>query len=646
MNPFALPMSKLKTIITTIIIFGFSINPSFAQATHNHDPVTGQCIHQELMDITMKENPKQAKLIQAQEERLRAIDARGQSNKNDTEIIIPVVIHVLYNSNYQNISNSQIYDQMSILNDDFNRQNSIQNSLQSQAADVKFTFQLADEDPNGLATTGIIRKFTSVNEFPVNLSQSITSSGNRQMKEDANGGSDAWPNDRYLNIWVINMSGSYRGFATPPNLVSDEYDGVVMNYQYFGSIGTGDDYQFYDGGRTLTHEVGHWLNLNHIWGSGCGSDDGVVDTPNQSSYTNGCPGFSSSCGSNDLWQNFMDYTYDDCMQIFTEGQKTRMRAVFEPGGGRSSFQHKLLYGLIGDLVWTDINMDGIHQLSEPGEPNVVVNIYDGSYNMIGTQVTDANGNFLFSEVQSGDYFLEFVPQGSSSFTMAKIGGYSDDSDVNHANGINTTDMFSLAAGEYRSDIDAGIAANSVLAADYIALEHRSINDQQEQLTFVWEHNEPIESIGLEKQNEIGQFEPHTSYESQSIQMSGIWEPIIDKPKQEALYRIKLVTDYGNVEYSNVIAINANLDLLEDSIEIYPNPAHEIAIISLPKGIIANEIRLIDSQGRWLKTDNIVATISEGVSQFEMDCSTLVSGMYYIQLKSDKTNYVKRLYVVH
>ena len=246
--------------------------------------------------------------------------AAGQS----VVVTIPVVFHVLYANSTQNISDAQIQSQLDILNADFRRQNADQDNIWSQAADTEIEFCLASFDPSGAPTNGILRVPTTVSSF----------GSNDAMKFTSQGGSDAWPASDYLNYWVCNLSGGLLGYAQFPGGPANT-DGVVCGYQYTGDIGTAS--APFDLGRTGTHEVGHWLNLRHIWGDGpCGSDDFVSDTPESDGANYGCALGHVSCSTTDMVQNYMDYSDDACMNLFTDGQATRMQALFSPGGARAS----------------------------------------------------------------------------------------------------------------------------------------------------------------------------------------------------------------------------------------------------------------------------------------------------------------------
>ena len=241
-------------------------------------------------------------------------------------VTIPVVFHVVYNKrkSSENISTAQINSQMTVLNDDFRRLNSDANNTWSQADDIEIEFCLASIDPSGNATTGITRKKTSKNSFGTNNS----------VKYASQGGTDAWPASSYLNIWICNIGGGILGYAQFPG-GNAATDGVVLDYRYVGTTGTAT-YPF-NLGRTATHEVGHWLNLRHIWGDGgCSFDDYVSDTPLSDAANYYCATGHVSCGSVDMVENYMDYSDDACMNLFTTGQKSRMRALFGAGGARAS----------------------------------------------------------------------------------------------------------------------------------------------------------------------------------------------------------------------------------------------------------------------------------------------------------------------
>lgn len=254
-------------------------------------------------------------------------------------IKIPVVVHVVWNKEEQNISDAQIHSQIDVLNRDFRRTNpditKVPPPWKDLAADARIEFHLAKKDPDGNPTTGITRTRTTKTSFSYEgLKQPV--------KSKATGGADPWPSDRYLNIWVCQLGGGLLGYAQFPG-GPPETDGVVILHTAFGTEGTakkpGNPFNL---GRTATHEIGHWLNLYHIWGDdngGCSGSDEAADTPNQGNANTGKPSFPHiSCDNRpngDMFMNYMDYVDDDTMVMFTKEQVARIDACLE--GPRSSF---------------------------------------------------------------------------------------------------------------------------------------------------------------------------------------------------------------------------------------------------------------------------------------------------------------------
>ena len=240
-------------------------------------------------------------------------------------------MHIVWNQAEENISNEQVLSQIEVLNEDFRAKNqqfsSIPQEFKSIAADTEIEFCLAQFDERNRPTTGITRTFTR--EIAIANNQAL-------IKNGTFGGVDAWDTKRFFNIWVGARDDNILGEATMPGEAEEEEDGIVIDYRAFGILGTVLDNDPYVLGRTLTHEVGHYLGLQHPWGEGfnndaCTNDDGIEDTPIQSfTYTNECPnGPQFSCNSSDMYMNFMNYTNDACMSMFTIQQKERMLAVLQ-----------------------------------------------------------------------------------------------------------------------------------------------------------------------------------------------------------------------------------------------------------------------------------------------------------------------------
>jgi hypothetical protein len=252
----------------------------------------------------------------------------GDEHRAGGVVTIPTVVHVVYRNSQQNISAAQIQSQIDVLNADYRKLNTdaanVPAAWTAVAADCGIQFCLAQRDPNGAPTSGINRVSTNVNSFGLNDA----------VKYTAQGGADAWPRNEYLNIWVCNLGGGLLGYAQFPGQPAAT-DGVVIGYNYFGTSGTAS--APFNKGRTTTHEVGHWLGLYHIWGDdggSCSGSDNVGDTPNQASETYGtfAPGTvrTDNCSPSApgyMWMNYMDYTDDASMYMFTTGQGNVMNGI-------------------------------------------------------------------------------------------------------------------------------------------------------------------------------------------------------------------------------------------------------------------------------------------------------------------------------
>jgi hypothetical protein len=248
---------------------------------------------------------------------------------------ITAVVHVLYRTEEENISDEQVRSQIDVLNADFRARNTdvdkVPAPFAGKVGDALVEFCLATEDPDGRPSTGITRTRTRRRAFDGDIAAL-----DEEIKVGS--GAAAWPAGRYLNLWVCTLGGGLLGYAQFPGGPADR-DGVVVLNTAFGTTGSVE--APFDLGRTATHEVGHWLNLLHIWGDddlGCRGSDNVADTPNQAGSNGGCPEFPQvSCRNGphgDMFMNYMDYTDDACMVLFTRGQVARMNAALD--GPRAS----------------------------------------------------------------------------------------------------------------------------------------------------------------------------------------------------------------------------------------------------------------------------------------------------------------------
>lgn len=281
------------------------------------------CASQDILNMELKKNPELGIKIEEIEEFTKAAIFNYDVKDISKRIIIPVVVNVLYRTSAENISLSQIQSQINSLNQDFNGTNAefyqTPGIFSAVKANVGITFVL----------DGVIRKSTTRTEWSIS---------NEEMKKTSYGGIAPTSPTNRLNLWVCTLAGGILGFAKAPGTAID-LDGVVIDSRYLGTNGRAT--APFHKGRTATHEIGHWLNVKHIWGDNTCGDDLVSDTPSHNAPNYGSPIFPhlSTCIGNpiEMTMNFMDYTNDASMYMFTNGQRERMLALFIPGGYRHAF---------------------------------------------------------------------------------------------------------------------------------------------------------------------------------------------------------------------------------------------------------------------------------------------------------------------
>lgn len=328
-------MKKITPLMcATLAMFAFAGNVS-AQDTKF-------CHTDEMVRRSLDANPVLKKEYLAEQARLEALDVEAARNgymESNKEMAmppiytIPVVFHIIHQNGPENISDAQIHDQMRILNEDFRKLNAdisaVVPTFTSITADSEIEFRLAKKDPSGNCTNGIDRIFSSE-----------TNVGDDGSKLNP------WPRNKYLNVWVVKtISSGAAGYAyLPGTAFPAATDGIIILSTYIGSIGTGNP----NTSRALTHEIGHFLNLQHVWGNSnnpgvaCGND-AVTDTPETKGHTS-CNLSDAFCNAGVIEnvQNYMEYAY--CSNMFTAGQKTRMRAALNASAGQRN------------QLWTSTNL--------------------------------------------------------------------------------------------------------------------------------------------------------------------------------------------------------------------------------------------------------------------------------------------------
>lgn len=288
-------------------------------------PKRRTCAQMVVHELLVETKPEyRQRRLEVEEQSRRSIES-GQAMRVAAKLItIPVVVHVVHRTAEENISDAQVHSQIKALNRDYRAKNADKSRTPADwtglVTDANIQFALAGKDPEGRKTTGITRTATTATSF----------GPNDTVKSTKTAGADPWPTDRYLNLWVCNLGEGLLGYAQFPG-GPQATDGVVILYTAFGTQGTAK--APYNKGRTATHEVGHFLNLRHIWGdrNDCTGNDFVTDTPPAQQANFGKPTFPHVTCNNgphgDMFMNYMDYVDDDAMVMFSTGQVARMNAA-------------------------------------------------------------------------------------------------------------------------------------------------------------------------------------------------------------------------------------------------------------------------------------------------------------------------------
>ena len=398
-----------------LAIFGFSAHAQIEK-----------CATMQILEKRIAKDPSiKLRMEQSEMQTQKWIAANSNAKGGIQPVTIPVVVHVLWNDPIENISAAQIQSQIDILNEDFRLLNS--DSLDSShpfwqlTADTEIEFCLATRDPNGNATSGITRTYTD--------SLSFVGVGNE--KHSASGGKDNWDPTQYLNIWVCNLDGNTLGYAAFPSFLATDpdLDGVVNRYEAFGNIGTAGSgvWTVNDLGRTMTHEVGHWLNLRHIWGDDspqssqngicdpeeCDGDDEIDDTPDACEPNYGCKTFpwnaNNPCGTDEngeMYMNYMDYGDDSCLVMFTYGQGIRMQSALN--GDRAGLLTSLGCSAPTGLL-NEVSLENSFEIyPNPSNGNFTVDTHMLKYDNISISVYDLLGSKIqkFENIKSFPFKMD------------------------------------------------------------------------------------------------------------------------------------------------------------------------------------------------------------------------------------------------
>ena len=403
----------------------------FAVPFEGISQVIQPCASDEMVALEVAENPRREALRAETEAEIQRILRNQRTGDSPESVVhqIPVVFHIMYYDEQDNISDAQIQSALAILNQDMRRLNpdtaNLRAVFKSSAADLEVEFVLAKIGPNGECSNGINRRW-DINSLAAN---------------NAIKSSLSWPNTKYLNVWVvrgINLSGTAAGTivlgysAFPYNGIPGTQDGIVIRHDQLGSVGTAQGERH----RTLTHEVGHYLNLFHTFQGGCAFGDQCADTPPVAASSSGCNSNQNTCTVDlpdlpDMIENYMDYSSNQCMNTFTQNQKSRAKAVLTSSqlrGNLASAANLMATGVSGTVNCSPVaDFEIANPLLCTGESLTLV---DRS-SSIGTPV------YHWNVLSATNQVLYHVMTQNPSLAMPDPGRYTVSLTVQASNGSNT-----------------------------------------------------------------------------------------------------------------------------------------------------------------------------------------------------------------
>lgn len=547
---------------------------------------------------------KQARLSVEEDTQKWIEQTKASKLQQSTIITVPVVVHVVWNTTAENISDAQVQSQIDILNEDFRRTNADASNtpavFASVAADTEIEFCLATVDPSGNTTTGITRTQTSVTKFYIS---------DDYMKSTANGGIDPWNQNDYLNIWVCDLGGSLLGYATPPSGWTNPADGVVIGYKFFGDIGTAQ--APYNKGRTATHEVGHWLNLDHVWGdANCGNDN-VSDTPKSQTANYSCPTHPhnvNSCGTNadgEMFMNYMDYVDDGCMNMFTEGQKDRMIAAI------NNYRSNILTQTICTSSGTG------------GAPCVSVNAplsEDFQTTIPSTwSINNPDGDKTWTLTNTAGY-------NSTSSIMIDNSNYAANGEIDDLD-LQSIDLTSLSTASLSFDYAYSLWTNPSLSPNYSdTLEIWASRDCGVNFERIWVKY----GVGLVTTSPAyvgATWTPsgNSDWDSEVIDLSSYLA------EDDLVIRFRNITDYENSLFLDNINISGTTTAVSenqfDKVSLVPNPVTDVLTLSSEYAI--ESVECYNVKGQVMRLD-----MNSRGQQFKIETISLPKGVYFLRIKTN------------
>lgn len=684
-------MKKITLILSLFICFGSVV---FAQNKSGDRTVFGKkvnpesitpsghirCATTEYEQFLREQNPKMESAEQFETWMAQKIEEQKAMSQSGGIIYIPVVVHVIHDGDAygvnENITDEQVQSQITVMNQDFRKMVGTPGfNVNAVGADTQVEFVLAKVDPNGNPTNGINR---------VNLCQASWSTGaiNSTVKPTT-----IWDATLYMNMWSVNFSdSSLLGYAQFPEsslggldtaAQNASTDGVVAGYRFFGSssLTTGAFQAPFDKGRTMTHEVGHFLGLRHIWGdnSACpttntiNDKDFVADTPAAAGANGGCPAGTNTCPTNpgnDMIENYMDYTDDTCMNIFTNGQKTRITTVMNNSPRRSTLKTSVKDVAIplfaNDAEVKIENLCGGVEPScttpNPAAPAKSVLLYNrGTSNLTSATLSyNMNGGTNYNQNWTGN--LAPNKYAVVTLTNSTVNGTLNVS-ITAANGTDQRASNNTASKTFG-------AASTLSYANSTSFTFNLIGDRWSSETSWTLHKQgnptPLYSGGPYTDTATNGTHPLVTNQAWTLEANQCYyltmndsygDGLFDGVGQGSYTVTSGATTVVNVPnfvasgnpantpisrisyFTNNIALSADSFSLIEDVTLYPNPSRDFFTIDVPQGVVrTGKMEVYNSLGQKVVTKTISSD-----ADLTVNVSGLSNGVYFLNLNLGDAN---------
>ncbi len=683
-------INKLQTTFAFLIFAGFG----FAQGTIDRDKF---CSHDHELYERYKTDINFAREVDSVEalQNLHLSTYQENQNRAATVYYIPVVYHILHEGGVENISDAQIKSDLIDLNDTYRKRNAnvgaVNPAFAGISADIEIEFRLAQKKNDGSCFSGITRTYSS-----------STNTGGNAAVDAVKAAHGDFPGNKYMNIYIAKDIGGAAGYTYRPGppFYADMRNGIHVLHTYVGTIGTSTQTGY---NTTISHEAGHWLNLAHTWGnsnnpglsSNCGGDDGVSDTPNSIGWTS-CNTSGVSCGTLDNVENVMEYSY--CSKMFTQGQRTRMRAAATSIiGGRNNLITAANHAATGifDDILCRADFEAENESVCQNEP---IQFYDNSYHnatswnwsfpggtpsssnqqnpvitynnpgrhSVSLTVTNASGTVSVSKVQ----YMRVLPNWGLSMPFSEgfemTSAQFNDSWETVADDTNSWSLNSANFSGSNSAMLRNYTISDGLESEIISPSLNLTGNTAVNISFRYAYARKTTSSGESVQflisNNCGEswviargLNPTTAAtNSEFFPTSNQWgmqNITINNSFYSSNFRfkIKVINGNGNNFFLDDININTTVGIEEveglTNINLYPNPMNNFSTVSLNLSKESEvNVTLLNALGQTVQTIAGDANLSQGEHNLTIEKGNLVPGIYFLSVNLNGNQKIEKLII--